>query len=119
MQLSGGQLPEHLPVADADLVALLGNGLDNAIEVAGNSADKTISLVCRADKGMLVLRLVNGLTGQEREDLATTKQDKQNHGLGLLQMRQIVQKYGGTLEAGPRDGRFELLACLELKEKEE
>lgn len=111
------QLPEHLPVADADLVALLGNGLDNAIEAAGNSADKTISLVCRADKGMLVLRLVNGLTGQEREDLATTKQDKQNHGLGLLQMRQIVQKYGGTLEAGPRDGRFELLACLELKEE--
>ena len=110
------QLPEHLPVADADLVALLGNGLDNAIEAAGNAADKTISLVCRADKGVLVLRLVNGLTGQEREDLATTKQDKQNHGLGLLQMRQIVQKYGGTLEAGPRGGRFELLACLELKE---
>ena len=34
-------------------------------------------------------------------------------------MRQIAQRYGGTLEAGPRDGRFELLACLELKEKEE
>ena len=110
------QLPASLPVADADLVALLGNALDNAMEAAGKTVDKTISLVCRTDRGMLVLRVVNALTGEETPELTTTKPDKHNHGLGLLQMRQTVRRYGGTLEAGPREGKFELLACLPLAE---
>ena len=111
------QLPASLPVADADLVALLGNALDNAMEAAGKTVDKTISLVCRTDRGMLVLRVVNALTGEETPELTTTKSDKHNHGLGLLQMRQTVRRYGGTLEAGPREGKFELLACLPLAEE--
>lgn len=95
---------------------MLGNALDNAMEAAEKTADKTISLVCRTDRGMLVLQVVNALTGEETPELTTTKRDKHNHGLGLLQMRQTVRRYGGTLEAGPREGKFELLACLPLAE---
>ncbi|WP_374042428.1 sensor histidine kinase [uncultured Oscillibacter sp.] len=42
-------LPKDLPVADTDLVALLGNALDNAIEGVQNAAVKKITLRCRVD----------------------------------------------------------------------
>ncbi|MDY4583137.1 MAG: GHKL domain-containing protein [Candidatus Faecousia sp.] len=107
-------LPEKLPVADVDLCALLGNALDNAMEAAAKAGDKKISVRCRADKGMLMLKVTNALAGDEQENLATTKADKKRHGFGLAGMREIAQRYGGTLEATADGGCFVLLVCLPL-----
>ena len=46
----------------------------------------------------------------------TTKADQRAHGFGLRGMREIAARYGGTLEAAARDGKFELVACLPLAE---
>lgn len=107
-------LPEALPMADMDLCALLGNALDNAMEAAAKAADKKISLRCRADKGMLMLKVTNALAGDERENLATTKADKKHHGFGLAGMREIARRYGGTMETETDGGYFVLLVCLPL-----
>lgn len=107
-------LPEALPIADMDLCALLGNALDNAMEAAVKAQDKKISLRCRADKGMLMLKVTNALAGDERENFATTKADKKHHGFGLAGMREIAKRYGGTLEAATDGGSFVLLVCLPL-----
>ncbi|MGN0976648.1 MAG: sensor histidine kinase [Faecousia sp.] len=109
-------LPPSLPVADTDLCALLGNALDNAMEAAEKTEDKRVTLRCRMDKGMLMLRVRNPLAGDETADLTTTKPDKKHHGLGLAGMREIAARYGGTLEAGPEGDYFELLVCLPLKD---
>ena len=109
-------LPRRLPVSDIDLCALLGNALDNAIEAAEKAGDKHISLRCRADKGMLMLKVTNALTGDEHQDLSTTKADRKNHGFGLAGMRDIAGRYGGSLEAGSRNGLFELLVCIPLND---
>lgn len=105
-------LPEQLSISDVDLCALLGNALDNAMEAAVKARDKQISLRCRVEKGVLMLKVSNALTGEEKDDLRSTKADRARHGFGLPGMREIAGRYGGSLEAGPRDGRFELLACL-------
>ena len=36
------------------------------------------------------------------------------HGFGIPGMREIAERYGGTLDAGVRDDRFELVVCLPL-----
>lgn len=111
-------LPPDLPVADADLCALLGNALDNAMEAAAQASDKRVTVRARADKGLLMLRVENALAGPLTPapgGFATTKADKAAHGFGLAGMREIAQRYGGTLEAGPAGGRFELVACLPLR----
>lgn len=105
-------LPERLNISDADLCALLGNALDNAMEAAGKTQDKHIVLRCRVEKNVLMLKVTNALTGEERDDLRSTKAHRTHHGFGLPGMREIAGRYGGSLEAGPRNGRFELLACL-------
>ena len=108
-------LPRDLPIADPDLCALLGNAIDNAMEAAQKAANKKVRLHCRTDKGLFMLQVENALTGDERPDLSTTKKDKAAHGFGLAGMREIAARYGGSLEAGPREGRFELVVCLPLE----
>ncbi len=107
-------LPEQLPLSDLDLTALLGNALDNATEAAVRAEDKTVSVRCRVQKGLFMLRVENALGGTVAPDLATTKADKIAHGLGLPGMREIAARYGGTLEAGVKAGRFELVVCIPI-----
>ena len=108
-------LPRDLPIADPDLCVLLGNAIDNAMEAAQKAANKKVRLRCRTDKGLFMLQVENALTGDERPDLSTTKKAKAAHGFGLAGMREIAARYGGSLEAGPREGRFELVVCLPLE----
>ena len=103
-------LPRDLPVADMDLCALLGNALDNAIEGSRGAGERRITIRCKADKGLFMLRVENTLGGAVQPDLATTKTDKSAHGFGIPGMREIAERYGGTLDAGVRDNGFELVA---------
>ena len=105
-------LPKELSVADTDLAALLGNALDNAIEGVQNAVVKKITLRCRVDKGLLMLRLENPVGGAVTPDLSTTKADKASHGFGIPGMREIAERYGGSLNAGVRNGNFELVVCF-------
>ena len=107
-------LPAELPVAEVDLCALLGNALDNAIEGSQGAVDRRITVRCKADKGLFMLRVENPLGGAVNADLSTTKEDKTAHGFGIPGMREIAERYHGTLEAGVRAGRFELLVCLPI-----
>ena len=105
-------LPRDLPVADSDLCALLGNAVDNALEGVRGAEEKRVAVRCKVDKGLLMLRVRNALGGQVRPDLSTTKADRTDHGFGIPGMREIAERYGGSLEAGVREGGFELLVCI-------
>lgn len=107
-------LPRNLLIAEMDLCALLGNALDNAMEAAEKSTDKTVRVRCRAEKGLFMLQVDNALAGDEKPDLSTTKKDKTAHGFGLLGMREIAKRYGGSFEVVAANGRFELVVCLPL-----
>jgi len=108
-------LPGELPITDADLCALLGNALDNAIEAARGTEDRKITVRCRAEKGLFMLRVENAVCGDVDPGLETTKADKTAHGFGIAGMREIAARYGGTLDAQAREGRFELVACFPLE----
>lgn len=45
-----------------------------------------------------MLQVDNALAGDEKPDLSTTKKDKTAHGFGLLGMREIAKRYGGSFE---------------------
>lgn len=105
-------LSKELPIADTDLAALLGNALDNAIEGIEGAENKTITLRCKTDKGLLMLRVENPIGGFVNSDFTTTKADKVTHGFGIPGMREIAERYHGTLNADVKDGSFILFICL-------
>lgn len=111
-------LPEALTVPAPELCALLGNALDNAIEGATGTKNKTVTLRARLDKGVLMLQVQNPLGSVVNPDLSTTKEDTARHGLGIAGMREIARRHGGSLAATTKDGKFELLVCFPCRERE-
>lgn len=110
----GVSLPEKLPIADTDLCALIGNALDNAMEGVQGVPNPKVTVRCKADKGLFMLRVLNPVGGTVHPDLSTTKADKQAHGFGLSGMEEIARRYHGTQEAKVRNGQFELVICFPI-----
>lgn len=106
-------------MAPADIYALFGNALDNAIEAARAVADperRAISISVRRRGSMVAVSVENCCANEPRfsaEGLPlTTKADTANHGFGVRSMRAIARRYGGSLHAGAQDGVFYLNVLL-------
>ncbi len=132
-------IPSALPYGKADVCALFANALDNAAEACeayrrereegkrteeeGASDERnalTVTLDARFQKGMFAVSVKNPMREQrtsgseEKPGLLpkTTKQDVKNHGFGLRSIREIVERYHGTMEIRKEDGQFELFLYL-------
>ena len=108
-------------IADSDLCAILSNALDNAIEGSRGSAPCTIRVHAHRKPLGLTLTVRNPVT--ERVDLRagnvrTKKQDKQNHGFGVANIRRAAEKYGGFVKLGCTDTEFTITIGLIFKEAE-
>lgn len=105
---------------ELDICILLGNLLNNAIEAVKNyDTKKCIRFEVFTRKGYLVIVLSNTIFGSilnKNPKLLTTKEDKKNHGLGMLSIKDIVNKYNGMLniEEKCNDIEFQItLKCIE------
>ncbi len=108
-------VPKKLPFSDIDICALFGNALDNAKEGVRGCENPIVLVRCRFDKGLFMLKVENPVIKKVNEDLSTTKQDKSKHGFGIIGMKDIAIRNGGTLEAGVKNGKFSLIVCLPEK----
>lgn len=92
----------NLKIADDyDLVTILGNVLDNAVEAAYSSESKKISL--RTNKvntydSIIITNSCDTPPQSVNRELKTTKKDKKSHGLGLKSVMKVLKKYKGDLE---------------------
>ena len=112
--LGGGKPFSDNETANVVLTAKAKEMRQRGIQAAEKSTDKTVRVRCRAEKGLFMLQVDNALAGDEKPDLSTTKKDKTAHGFGLLGMREIAKRYGGSFEVVAANGRFELVVCLPL-----
>ena len=87
-------------IDDFDLVTILGNLLDNAIEAAEKSAQKSISIEtdCRNNYSIIIVSNSCDSAPKLRGDkLLTTKTDSSVHGIGMKNVAKAVKKYDGDL----------------------
>ena len=102
----------------ADIYSLFGNALDNAIEAVRDVDDperRAITLSVQRRQQMVAVSVENYFSRRPRFEGGlplTTKADGLNHGFGVRSMRQIAERYGGTLHAGVQDGVFYLNVLL-------
>lgn len=95
-------LPECIPVDEDDIVVILGNLLDNAIEATRRLYDnKYILMDVRYDKGTLLIHIENSYDSvvyREKGKFVTRKKETGIHGIGLQSVNSIIEKYEGELE---------------------
>lgn len=98
-----------LSFSGTDLVSILGNLIDNAMEAlltVPEKSGKNIFITSRMQNNMLTLSIANSgpeipekIMDRLFENGVTTKREKQEHGFGLSIVKQLVEKNGGSVHA--------------------
>ncbi len=111
---------ENLSISENDLCSLLFNVFDNALEAAAAMPENEREITCslKTRQGYLAIKCQNTYSGQlsvgKSGQLDTTKQDRTEHGFGLLQMRAIAKKYDGSLIVNHDGHLFTIETALRL-----
>lgn len=102
-----------------DLVVLLSNLLDNAIEACKSVTDnKIIQFKMVIEEENLILSVRNPMDMPlkvEGKRIISSKKDWQDHGIGLLNIENVVRKNYGTSSIKCEDGYFSFSAIIPNK----
>lgn len=99
---------------------ILSNGLENALEAAGQElGHREITVRSRRQKQVFLIEIQNTFTGvldwEEKSGLPqSSKQDQSCHGLGLKNIRRAAEQYGGDIDIEAGNGVFTLTVMLNL-----
>ena len=100
---------------EQDIVILISNLLDNAIEACDKSGDKIIRLKIVLEKKEMVVSVKNTVNEpvQIGDDfIYTTKKDKRKHGFGIKNIQMVLDKYDGMGMMRYEDGWFYYTAVI-------
>ena len=105
-----------LTISEEDLVILLVNLLDNAIEACEKLAEnRVIQFKMVMEEKELVLSVRNPVKEAVRirdRRIATGKSDKSRHGIGLSNVDTVIRKYDGTSVLKCDNGWFYFAAMI-------
>lgn len=107
-----GKLPENFNMAETDLCVLLSNLISNAYEAALKSEKerRIVSIEIRNSDEDIFIDVSNSVNGEVmfKNGLPVTdKPDRKNHGFGVENILEVVERNGGYIEWKQLDkGRF-------------
>jgi len=119
--------PQDMRIHSYDIGIILGNAVDNAVRACQKLKEKEpeaevfIRFVTLQKGNLLVLKLENSFDGKlvrrPREEFPMTdKPDKENHGMGLANIKNMVEKYHGTMDYMVK-GRVFILSMMMKNER--
>ena len=119
--------PQDLKIHSYDIGIILGNAVDNAVRACRKLKEKEpeaeafIRFVSMQKGNLLVLKVENSFDGKlVRKPLeefpVTDKPDKENHGMGLVNIKNTVEKYHGTMDYMVK-GRVFILSMMMKNER--
>lgn len=108
----------NLKISESDIVTILSNILDNAIEATEKCDNKKIVLqISKQDqKHLLYIDSSNTCLPDLfiEEKLHTTKENKENHGYGISNIKYTVEKNNGECIIDQKDGIFRIIITIPL-----
>lgn len=115
------QIPKSCPINEYDLCVLFGNLLDNALEECERLEDRDHCFIhIRGGKVKQCFLLVISNRAEIRISpfaaagrfSSSKKSDPEKHGMGLLNVSDIVRKYNGEWEIETGEGRFTISVLM-------
>ncbi len=106
-----------------DINVILGNLLENGIEAARQTESKRLDINIELQQGFLRIQVENSYNGKtiinrekRLQHLLTTKNASGLHGIGLKNVRKMVEKYDGIMEICPDGDIFRVTLILYMSE---
>ena len=117
-------IPPALNIEVADIVTILGNLLDNAIDAVKKVEDKQIKLDIEYSNESLFIQVENTFDGEVKyakekngtAEAITTRKSGNNHGYGLKNILKSVEKYNGHIEVIHEENIFSVGVLLYVDE---
>lgn len=104
------QIPRECCINEFDLCVLFGNLLDNALEACERMRRdecRFIHIQAKSVKKCFLIEVRNSMDRTEQfTEGFTNKEDSQEHGIGLLNVGDVVHGYDGVLNAEAENGIF-------------
>jgi sensor histidine kinase regulating citrate/malate metabolism len=111
-------LQENIPIKEDDVCGILFNLLDNAIEASAGYEQADIRIELKIIKNYLSILIKNKTSYnilKENPNLETIKTDKENHGIGINIINDIVKRNHGILDIRMEEDYFVVSALLGLR----
>ncbi len=106
------KLPETFEIAETDLIILVGNILDNAVEACEYcEKNRQIKFKSLLKANCFFLSCENRIDGKHQE-FTTRKEDPHNHGIGMKSIQRIVEKYRGDMKYEWKENDFQIQLTL-------
>ncbi|MBR0600276.1 sensor histidine kinase [Sinanaerobacter chloroacetimidivorans] len=111
------QIPAQLSISDSDLCIVLGNVLENAMEACGKQGvhqTRYVAAEARNINGQFLIKITNtynGIVNQRDGSLLSTKIGA-SHGLGLQNIKKVVNACGGIVKTEHNAETFTLMVAL-------
>ena len=111
-------VPASLPFESGHLAIILGNLLENALEVCRNIPDgkRFIILELSYAKDILQLCIKNNYQAKRKKDIIghyiTTKDDNVYHGLGLSSINHAIENYHGQMDITDNNNIFQVIIVM-------
>lgn len=115
-------IPRELAIKPFDLNVILGNLLDNAIFAAKQTPEQYLKVRISYKPEMLLILIENSYQGSVHKykgQYRSTKKDGLEHGLGLENVRHVVEQYDGSMEITDENQLFRVKAVLYVPAQKE
>ncbi len=119
----GAEVTEHVLLPDddtlnnLDLCIVLSNLIDNAVEACHSLAHPAIDIRLKRVKDYVSVVVENTASMdvlKQNPLMRTSKGDKETHGIGLRVIRQIVERYDGSIEFDSDEGHFKTMLMMKI-----
>lgn len=103
-----------LPISNNDIVIILGNALDNAIEAAAKTDDKSVKIKILRDESETFISVINSSLPVAIKDKTYVVPKDRNayHGFGLNNIRTTLSKYKHIFAIDYRKGKFQFCTLI-------
>jgi len=112
-------IPQKLKIEVIDVVTIIGNLLDNAIDAVMKVSNKRISLNISYSKGTVLIFIENTFDGEiiyENNEIISNKKSD-GHGFGLKNIKKSLEKYNGCMELQNTDSIFSIEVLFYAQEQ--